>query len=50
MPKLAVDKLPAFRHHKARALAVVTLNGKNIYLGSYGTSASKAEYDRVISE
>ncbi len=50
MPKLAVDKLPAYRHHKARGLAVVTLNGKNIYLGPYGTSASKAEYDRVISE
>ncbi len=50
MPRLAVDKLPAYRHHKARGLAVVTLNGKNIYLGPYGTSASKTEYDRVISE
>ena len=50
MPKLAVDKLPADRQHKARGLAVVTLNGKDIYLGPYGTSASKAEYDRVISE
>ncbi|MFH1747702.1 MAG: hypothetical protein ABIG44_11750 [Planctomycetota bacterium] len=50
MPKLAVDKLPAYRHHKARGLAVVTLNGKDIYLGPWGTSVSKAAYDRVISE
>ena len=50
MPKLTENKLPAYRHHKARGLAVVTLNGSDVYLGPYGTSTSKAEYDRVISE
>ena len=50
MPKLAKNKLPAYRHHKARGLAVVTLNGKDVYLGPYGTQASKTEYDRVIAE
>ena len=33
MPKLSKNKLPAYRHHKARGLAVVTLNGRSIYLG-----------------
>ena len=50
MPKLAKNKLPAYRHHKARGLAVVTLNGKDVYLGPHGTQASKTEYDRVIAE
>jgi integrase len=29
---------------------VVTLNGKDIYLGKWNTSASKAEYNRLIGE
>jgi hypothetical protein len=36
--------------HKATGQAVVVLNGKTHYLGRYGTAASKAEYDRLISE
>ena len=42
MPKLSVDKLPAYRRHKARGLAVVTLSGMDFYLGPYGTSASRS--------
>jgi integrase len=29
---------------------VVTLSGKDHYLGRYGTAASKAEYDRLVAE
>jgi hypothetical protein len=29
---------------------VVTLNGRDIYLGSWSTQASRAEYDRLIGE
>lgn len=49
MPKL-VHKLPSYRLHKPSGQAVVTLDGRDLYLGPHGTRASKAEYDRVIAE
>jgi hypothetical protein len=49
MPRL-VDALPKDRKHKASGQAVVTLNGRDHYLGPSGTSASKAFYDRLIAE
>jgi integrase len=49
MPRL-VKQLPSFRLHKASGQAVVTLGGKDIYLGRYDTKASRAEYDRVVAE
>ena len=42
-------KLPSYRHHKARGLAVVRLNGQDHYLGPYGSEASRREYDRLIA-
>lgn len=50
MPKLAQDSLPSYRLHKARGLAVVTLSGKDFYLGPYDTDLSRAAYDRLVSE
>ena len=35
---------------KPKGLGVVRLNGKDIYLGKFGTPESHAEYRRVISE
>ncbi len=49
MPRL-VDALPKYRRHKASGQAVVTLNGRDHYLGPHGTKASKAFYDRLIAE
>lgn len=40
---------PKYRKHKATGQAVVTLNGRDIYLGRFGTKASKDEYDRQIA-
>lgn len=42
--------VPRYRKHRASGQAVVTLSGKDHYLGPHGTSRSKAEYDRVVSE
>jgi hypothetical protein len=42
--------LPKYRKHKATGRAIVTLNGRDIYLGPHGTRASKIEYDRLIAE
>lgn len=45
-----VRKIPSYRLHKARNLAVVSFNGRNIYLGPYGSPESRREYDRVVQE
>jgi len=49
MPKL-VRLLPSYRRHRASGQAVVTLGGKDIYLGKYNTVKSRAEYNRLIAE
>ena len=42
--------VPAYQHFKARNLAKVRIEGKDHYLGPYGSSESRAEYDRLIAE
>jgi integrase len=49
MPKL-IKSVPKYRKHKATGQAVVTLDGRDIYLGPWKTKASLAEYDRLIGE
>jgi len=41
---------PKYRLHRARGLAVVTLSGRDFYLGKYGTAESRSEYDRLCAE
>jgi len=38
------------RNAEPSGQAVVTLNGRDIYLGKWNTKASRAEYDRLIGE
>jgi integrase len=49
MPRLTVEN-PAYRKHKASGQAVVTLNGRVVYLGPWGTRISRQAYDRVVGE
>lgn len=49
MPKLT-RSLPKYRKHKASGQAIVTIAGKDHYLGPHGTQASKQEYDRLVAE
>lgn len=49
MPRL-VQSVPKYQKHKASGQAVVTINGRDYYLGPHGTKASKLEYDRLITE
>ena len=44
------DSLPKYRKHRATGQAVVTLSGRDFYLGPHGTKASRREYDRLIGE
>lgn len=50
MPSTSASRVPSYRRHKASGQAVVTISGKDIYLGKWNTKASKAEYDRLIAE
>jgi integrase len=49
MPRLRVG-VPKYRKHRASGQAVVTLNGRDHYLGPHGTQASKIAYDRLVTE
>jgi integrase len=49
MPRL-VNSPPKYRRHKFSGKAIVTLNGREFYLGPYGSKASRIEYDRLIAE
>ena len=49
MPRLS-RALPKYRKHASSGQAVVTLMGRDVYLGPHGTKSSKIEYDRVIAE
>src|SRR3954470_22889225 len=43
-------RTPSYRLHKPSGQAVVTLDGRDLYLGQYGSPESRAEYDRLIAE
>src|SRR5262245_25847984 len=49
MPKL-VHTAPKRRLHTATGQAVVTLNGRDIYLGKYKSAESRKEYHRLIGQ
>ncbi len=49
MPR-PVNLFPTYRKHRATGQAVVTIASRDHYLGPHGAKASKAEYDRLISE
>jgi len=43
-------RIPSYRLHKPTSQAVVTLNGKDVYLGNHGTPMSRERYDRLIAQ
>lgn len=45
MPKIPV---PKYRRHRASGQAVVTIDGKDCYLGAWGTAESRAAYARLM--
>lgn len=49
MPKLS-HAVPKYRKHRGSGQAVVTLSGRDHYLGPHGTKTSKGEYDRLVKE
>jgi len=49
MPKLSLS-YPKYRFHRASGQAVVTIDGRDFYLGPHGSRTSKVAYDRKIAE
>jgi hypothetical protein len=49
-PRLKGKELRSYRLHKQSGQTIVTLRGKDVLLGRYGSVSSKAEYKRVTSE
>ncbi len=43
-------RIPSYRLHKSSGRAVVTIDGRDIFLGRHGTPESRRKYDRAISE
>lgn len=49
MPRLT-RQLPSYRQHRPSGQAVVTLNGRTVYLGPYNTPGSRQRYDDLIRQ
>lgn len=49
MPTL-LRSVPKYRKHRASGQAIVSIGGRDFYLGPWGTKASRVEYDRLITE
>lgn len=49
MPRLKY-KIPSYCHHKASGQAVVTLSGKDYYLGPHGSPESRGRYEELIQK
>ena len=43
-------RTPSYRYHKSRNCAVVTIAGKDHYLGTYENPESWEKYHRLIAE
>ncbi|WP_437225955.1 hypothetical protein SH661x_004330 [Planctomicrobium sp. SH661] len=43
-------RVPTYRSHKASGQAVVTINGKDHYLGKFGSRDSHLKYAEIISQ
>src|SRR5687768_17499582 len=50
MSRIAGCSTPKYRKHKASGQAVVTIGGRDHYLGLWRSKASRIEYDRLIGE
>lgn len=45
-----LSRVPAYRLHSPSGQAVVSLCGRDVYLGVHGSAASRSAYDRAVAE
>ena len=44
------NHVPAYRHYKPKDLGVVRIDGRDHYLGKYGSADSWEKYHRLLAE
>jgi hypothetical protein len=42
------QKVPAYQLHRASGLAKARIDGRDVYLGRFGSTDSKEQYERLI--
>jgi len=50
MPRRPKGSLPTLQHHKPTGRARVTINGRDHWLGKWGSPEARLAYDRIIAE
>jgi len=50
MPASATCSAPKYRLYRPKHLGVVRLNGRDFYLGEYGSVASREKYDQLVAQ
>ena len=50
MPSGRSSRLPKYRHYRPKDLAVVRIDGRDIYLGKYDSPESKQKYARLLAQ
>lgn len=50
MSNVSSLKVPPYRLHKPSGRAVVTIEGRQVYLGKYDTAVSRENYRRTVAE
>ena len=46
---MKLQKIPSYGHHKRSGQARVYVNGRSIYLGAYGSEASRIAYGEIVA-
>jgi integrase len=47
---MSKSRVPSYRHHRPSGQAVVTLDGRDFYLGKWNTKPSLSEYERLTGQ
>jgi hypothetical protein len=49
VPARTPARLPKYRHYKPKDLAVVRIDGRDHYLGRFGSEESQEKYRRLVA-